>query len=296
MQRLFSILALNIFFQYYYNMKQFSPHVSVIIPVYNRPVKVARAIYSVLNQEILPQEIIVVNDGSDDETSSVLDTFSADIRVLYQDNKGVSAARNLGILAAEGNWIAFLDSDDEWKPDKLKKQLRYLREHPDICILQTDEIWIRKGKRVNPGKKYTKKGGDIFEECLPYCIVSPSTILCKKSLFDTIGGFDESLPVCEDYDLWLRIAAKYPIPLLPDATIFKHGGHTNQLSLTIPAMDRYRVRSLEKILKTEPLTETQRNALLHVLIQKLTYLRDGALRQGMDVSGYAEKINIYQKY
>ncbi|MFO7841377.1 MAG: glycosyltransferase family A protein [Fidelibacterota bacterium] len=276
-------------------MAKYSPEISVIIPVRNRPEKIRRALDSVIAQKVLPAEILVIDDGSTDNTPEVLDSYLSVIKVLKQDNKGVSSARNRGIYEAAGTWIAFLDSDDEWKAEKLQLQTAYLEKHPEIRILQTEETWIRNGKFVNPPKKYLKKGGNIFKASLENCIVSPSTVICQRSLLMETGGFDESLPVCEDYDLWLRIAACCHIPLLPEATVIKYGGHKDQLSTRIPAMDRFRVRSLEKILREETLSDEQEAALLAVLLRKLVYLYNGALRRGTDPSEYAGKIKIYRE-
>jgi len=275
-------------------MKYTKPQISVVIPVYNREQTIRRAIDSVLAQELLPEEIIVVDDGSTDNTPEILNSYLPKIQVVRQGNKGVSAARNRGIEVAGGKWIAFLDSDDEWMPDKLLKQMTYLEQHPNTRILQTDERWIRNNMRVNPGKKYFKKSGNIFKNCLKTCIVGPSTVICESALLAEMGGFDENLPVCEDYDLWLRIAAKYPIPLINQTLIVKYGGHPDQLSLSTPAMDRYRVQSLEKILKEEDLSGTQRSELLDELILKLGYLYEGAVRRRKDSEIYLKKLMDYR--
>ncbi len=276
-------------------MKYTKPQISVVIPVYNREQTIERAIDSVLAQERLPEEIIVVDDGSTDNTPEILNAYHTKIQVVRQSNKGVSAARNRGVELARGKWIAFLDSDDEWLPDKLQKQMTYLEQHPNTRILQTDERWIRNNMRVNPGKKYFKKSGNIFKNCLKTCIVGPSTVICERSLLKEKGGFDENLPVCEDYDLWLRIAAKHPIPLIKQTLIIKYGGHPDQLSLSTPGMDRFRVQSLEKILKKEPLSMTQRSELLEELILKLSYLYEGAVRRRKDSGIYLKKLMDYRE-
>ncbi len=275
-------------------MKTIKPQISVVIPVYNRAQTIKRAIDSVLAQELLPDEIIVVDDGSTDKTPKVLYLYHSEIQVVTQKNMGVSAARNRGIAASEAKWVAFLDSDDEWLPDKLQKQLTFLQQHPRVRILQTEERWIRNNMRVNAGKKYAKKSGNIFKSCLKTCIVSPSTVICERSLLDEMGGFDEKLPVCEDYDLWIRIAAKHPIPLLPEALTIKYGGHPDQLSLSTPAMDRYRVQSLEKIFQEEKLSSTQKHELLDELILKLSYLYEGALRRRKNSNLYLKKLIDYR--
>jgi len=278
-----------------HSMKYTKPQISVVIPVYNREQTIGRAIDSVLAQERLPEEIIVVDDGSTDNTPEILDSYLTKIQVVRQDNKGVSASRNRGIELAKGKWIAFLDSDDEWLPDKLQKQMTYIKQHPNIRILQTEERWIRNNMRVNPGKKYFKKSGNIFRNCLKTCIVGPSTVICESALLAEMGGFDENLPVCEDYDLWLRIAAKHPIPLIKQILIIKYGGHPDQLSLATPAMDRYRVQSLEKILEEEELSGAQRFELLDELILKLSYLYEGAVRRRKDSGIYLKKLMDYRE-
>ena len=278
-----------------HSMKHTKPQISVVIPVYNREQSIRRAIDSVLGQELLPDEIIVVDDGSTDRTPEILSSYLPKIQIVRQENRGVSAARNRGIKAANGEWIAFLDSDDEWLPDKLIKQISCYGLHPNMRIFQTEERWIRNNIRVNPGKKYSKKSGNIFNECLKTCIVGPSTVICKASLLEEMGGFDEKLPVCEDYDLWIRVAAKYPIPLLPEALTVKYGGHSDQLSLSTPAMDRYRVQSLEKIFNEEPLSRIQRSEVLDELILKLSYLYEGAVRRKKDSEYYLKKLMDYRE-
>ncbi len=275
------------------NMKTEKPQISVVIPVHNRAHTIRRAIDSVLAQELVPDEIIIVDDGSSDETPDILNSYLPKIQVVRQDNKGVSAARNTGIAQASGKWIAFLDSDDEWMRDKLQKQLTCLKQHPNVRILQTEERWIRNNMRVNPGKKYFKKSGNIFKNCLKTCIVGASTVMCEKTLLEERGGFDENLLVCEDYDLWIRIAAKQSIPLLSQALTVKYGGHPDQLS-NMPAMDRYRVQSLEKIFEEEELSISQKNELLDELILKLEYLYQGAVRSRRKSHEYLKDLMYYK--
>ncbi len=266
------------------------PLVSVIIPTYDRAAVLPRAVDSVLGQRGVPLELIVVDDGSTDGTASLLETRYLQapssegkplLRVLrLEKNSGPSAARNLGIREARGAWIAFLDSDDEWKPGKIKAQLTFFREHPDHRICQTEEIWIRNGVRVNPMKKHQKFGGFIFEKCLPLCVVSPSAVMMHRELFDEVGLFDESLPACEDYDLWLRIAAKHPIGLIEKPYLIKYGGHADQRSHEFPAMDRFRIRSLAKILAQNILTPEQASIARRMLEEKARIYTEGALKRG----------------
>ena len=175
------------------------PDVSVIIPTYNRASFISRAVESVLNQSFKKWELIIVDDGSTDNTQDILKIYENQTRIklLKTKNRGVSAARNLGVRQALGYWIAFLDSDDQWLPEKLEKQMRESLKNPGVSIIHGNEIWIRRGVRVNPMKKHQKKGGDIFSQALGLCCISPSTVLIKKKLFDEVGGFRENFPVCE---------------------------------------------------------------------------------------------------
>lgn len=268
--------------------------ISVVIPVYNREILVKRAIDSVLNQTRRPDEIIVVNDGSTDRTAHVLKGYGSKIRVIHEENKGVSAARNQGIAEADGYWIALLDSDDEWLPDKLSIQEAWFKNNPQYRICQTEEIWIRNGKRVNPMNKHKKYHGDIFMPSLRLCLVSPSAVMFEKSLFTESGGFDESLPVCEDYDLWLRISLNHPVGLIPVPGIMKYGGHEDQLSRSTWGMDRYRVMSLEKLLKQYPgMPALRKEQILKELLYKLHILYQGSLKRKSLSKKWQKKIEKY---
>jgi len=253
--------------------------ITVIIPVYNRPAFVKEAIQSVLDQTWSNLEIIVVNDGSTDNTPLVLQSFGDKIRIIHQENKGVSAARNTGIKHSDSNWIAFLDSDDIWLPEKLSAQMHFFENHPDAKICQTEEIWIKNGKRLFPKKKHKKKSGMIFEHCLPLCIVSPSAVMIHREMFDLVGTFDESLPACEDYDLWLRISCQYPIYLLDQPLIIKRGGHDDQLSQAI-RLDRFRIQALVKLIKSGILTDDKKLLAKNELERKCRIYQKGCIKHG----------------
>jgi glycosyltransferase involved in cell wall biosynthesis len=200
--------------------------ISVVIPTCNRAHTLARALDSVLAQTQPAAEVIVVDDGSEDETGALLHRAYPQVTALRQNNRGVSHARNRGIRAARHDWIAFLDSDDCWLPDKLATQSQALRAAPAYRLCHSDEIWIRRGRRVNPMHKHTKHGGEIFLRCLPRCAISPSTTVVHKALLEEFGGFDEALPACEDYDLWLRICARYPVLHIARQLAVRYGGHS----------------------------------------------------------------------
>ena len=262
-----------------------SYQISVIIPTYNRKHTLPRALDSVLAQSFQPFEIIVIDDGSTDGTFEWIISEYPSIKLIEPFNgpkplkgyspNGVSAARNAGTKVAKGDWIALLDSDDEWLPDKLAKQVQALKENPEILFCHTNEIWIRHGVRVNQMKKHQKYGGMIFEKCLDICRISPSSSLFHKSILDDIGLFDEKLKVCEDYDLWLRISAKYPVLFLDEPLINKYGGHEDQLSKTPEGIEQYRIQSLEKILGSDLLSESQFQSAKDMLLRKLRIFANG---------------------
>ncbi len=255
--------------------------VSVIIPTFNRALKTARAVSSVLYQRFKDYEIIVVDDGSTDDTKEVLRQFRDGIRcVVHEENRGVSAARNSGIRAAKASLIAFLDSDDYWLPDKLRVQKRFFDENPDAGICQTEEIWIRNKRRVNPRKRHLKPSGDIFDASLSLCLVSPSAVMVKRTLLHEVGLFDEKLPACEDYDLWLRIACRYPVYLVRRNLVVKEGGHWDQLSARFPGMDRFRIQALVKLLRESPLNESQERSALEMLHRKCHIYGKGCAKRG----------------
>lgn len=255
--------------------------VSVIIPTYNRAMKAARAVASVLYQTFRNLELIVVDDGSRDRTRSVMEQFGTHIRLLFhEENRGVSAARNTGIRAAHSPFIAFLDSDDYWLPEKLTRQLDFFRLHPEALACQTEEIWIRRGRRVNPMGKHVKPSGEIFSPSLKLCLVSPSAVMLRRSLLDEVGLFDESLPACEDYDLWLRISCRHPIHLIDEPLLIKEGGSPDQLSATVEGLDQYRIKAMVKLIRGGSLKEDQLRAALEELSRKCRIFGGGCIKRG----------------
>ncbi len=254
--------------------------VSVIIPTFNRAQLVGEAVVSALGQEAVDFEVIVVDDGSTDDTRSVLAAFGAAIRPVFQPNRGVSAARNTGIRTANREWLAFLDSDDLWLPRKLRRQLDFLLERPDFKICQTEEIWLRNGRRLNPRNYHQKPQGYCFPRLLERCLISPSAVVIHRGVFDEVGFFDESLPACEDYDLWLRIGCRHPIGLVEEPFTIKRGGHPDQLSINTPMLDRYRLLALVKLLQREPLSIGQQEQVLAVLGQKCHIYGEGCRKRG----------------
>ena len=255
--------------------------ISVIIPTYNRCDLLKRAINSVIKQTITPKEIIIVDNGSTDQTYQMVSSLFPEINYFIEKKRGVSAARNKGILESKSKWIAFLDSDDAWKPTKLEKQMEYSLFNQDkYRIIHTDETWYRNKKFLNQLKKHKKSGGNIFKNSLQLCCISPSSVVLKKQIFDDYGLFDENLEVCEDYDMWIRITSKEEVGFLDSPLVLKYGGHSDQLSKKFWGMDRFRIKSLEKNLKNEHFSKSQKINVLDTLIEKLTIVSDGALKRG----------------
>jgi glycosyltransferase involved in cell wall biosynthesis len=256
--------------------------VSAVIPTHNRADLVLRALASVQAQTRPADEVIVVDDGSTDDTPRRVPEAFPGAVYLRQENRGVSVARNRGVAAASGDWIALLDSDDEWRPEKLERQCEALERDPGYHLCHTDEIWIRDGRRVNPRRRHAKPKGRVFRECLPLCAISPSAALIRRSLLDELGGFDESLPACEDYDLWLRLCARHPVLLVDEPLVIKYGGHGDQLSRKHWGMDRFRIRALAKILESGELDPGDFEAARATLMEKADIVLQGLRKRNRD--------------
>ena len=270
--------------------------VSIIIPLYNRKELLCRALRSVLNQTVLPYEILICDDGSTDNPQSIMSDFAESaVEIIWLENKechGVSHARNQGIAAAKGDFIAFLDSDDEWLPKKLELQLAFFKENPQFNIIHGEEIWIRNGVRVNPCKRFIKTGGNIFNRSLDFSLIAPSAVMAKREIFDKCGIFDENLPVCEDYDLWLRIMlAGEEFGFISTPLVTRYAGHAGQLSTRYEAMDRFRAESLYKLLQMMNIPTDKREKMQKTLHQKAQILLKGAEKRNNN-----DNIKLFQSY
>ncbi|MDH4943491.1 glycosyltransferase [Sulfurimonas sp. C5] len=269
--------------------------ITVVIPTFNRYELLKRAVQSVLQQTFQAKEIIVVDDGSTDDTSRIQNDFPQ-IKYIYQENKGVSSARNLGIQHAVYDWIAFLDSDDRFVEEKLEKQVDFHQSNLDCLVSYTDEIWIRNNQEIKIPKKFQKIGQHVFEENIAYCNIAPSSVLIHKNVFEKVGYFDEALEVCEDYDLWLRISLQFQIALVNEKLIRKYAGHDDQLSFKHWGMDRFRIATLEKLLH---LTTDQKKIekINHELLKKYQLLLKGAIKYDKihNISIYRKKLEQLNK-
>ncbi|HZO81830.1 MAG TPA: glycosyltransferase family A protein [Candidatus Binataceae bacterium] len=261
-----------------------TPEISVIVPTYNRRAMVREAIASVLAQRGASFELIVVDDGSTDGTWEDLARRAgcgdSTLRAIRTANRGPAAARNCGLALARGRLIAFLDSDDLWAPDKLARQSAFMRANPHLAISQTAELWLRNGQRVNPGRRHLKRPGYFFADALRTCLISPSAVIVKRALLDEAGGFDEAMAACEDYDLWLRILARHPVGLLDEPLVTRRAGHPGQLSATIPALDRFRILALAKLLGDGTLDAERRAAAAEVMEEKCAIYAHGLACRG----------------
>lgn len=260
--------------------------ISVIIPTFNRAPFLKKAIESVLSQAYQDFELIVVDDGSGDDTVSTVSFYAGRARYIKQENKGVSAARNLGIKKSSGEFVAFLDSDDWWDREKLAVQVAEMQQNPGYFISHTQEIWYKNGRMLNQKKKHRKFHGYIFDKCLPMCVVSMSTAIVRRGLFDRVGMFDESLLCCEDYDFWLRASVKYPFLLIDKPLTLKDGGRRDQISFIYArGMDKFRIQSIAKILEAGGLSDEQRRFALHELQKKCRIYGNGCIKHGKPEEG-----------
>ena len=272
--------------------------VSIVIPTLNRIKTLPRAIESATNQSYKPSEVIVVDDGSTDGTLEFLKKEFPSITILKEKKIGVSTARNRGIKHSAFQWIALLDSDDAWKLNKLERQINALKNSSiRYKLVHTDEIWIKNGKQFNQMKKHKKSGGNIFSKCLSLCCISPSSALIHKNLFNEIGYFDESLPVCEDYDLWLKICSRENVLFIDQKLTIKYGGHKDQLSKKYWGMDRFRVKSIENLVLNSNLEASQKQKAVKSIIKKVKIIINGANKRNNSsiIEEYEKKLRFWEK-
>ena len=257
--------------------------VSVIIPTFNRATFLERAVRSVVHQKDFSGEIIIIDDGSTDNTPQKVEELQAKYPLVYSyiDNSGPAAARNRGVELARFQLIAFLDSDDHWQKNKLAKQLFLMQQNPAYKISHTGEKWLRSGKHLNQKNIHKPRHGYIFDHCLLLCGVGMSTVVMKRKLLIEVGGFDVTLPCCEDYDLWLRISRKHPFLLLPEPLTIKEGGREDQVSYQHRVgMDKYRITPIQKLLNEYNLNDSQIEMALNVLQKKCAVYGSGCIKHG----------------
>lgn len=249
--------------------------ISVIIPVYNRPQLALEAVRSVLFQSYPQLECILVDDGSTDPPDEVRRLFAADPRFRYlqiEHTGKPGAARNRGVAAARYDLIAFLDSDDLWLPRKLELQvaalLQTVREgaggsgndgRGTLALVHSKEIWLRNEKIVSQKRHRHRRRGDVFPDALKKCMIGPSTVLMRRDVYQALGGFREDLEIAEDYELWLRLAALYPVEYVDEPLIVKRAGHGEQLSEKYGHIELFRLQGLEDLVRSRWFAQLARN-------------------------------------
>jgi len=233
--------------------------VSAVIPVYNNEAYIADAVKSVLSQTLLPTEIIVVDDGSTDGTAAALRTFGSSIRYVYQQNRGEPSARNRGIRESTCEYIAFLDGDDLWLPNKLELQMEYLRRHPTCALVYTDMSTFNENGVIDASVKelyqMSLPEGRVFPELFMRSLFgSGSVVFCRECL-DRVGYFDEDLLVGSDYEMWLRIARHFELGAV-DQPLLMYRFHasmaTRGIGLKMCNGVPWEVAVLSKILRLYP--------------------------------------------
>ncbi|MCB0411389.1 MAG: glycosyltransferase [Bdellovibrionales bacterium] len=272
--------------------------ISVLIPTYNRLEVLKRAISSVENQTWADWDLWVIDDASTDGTAEWVRSKKLSNPQIHlvelSKNRGVSFARNQGISCSKGEWVALLDSDDEWLPKKLLLQMQAVQENPHLKFFHGEEIWIRNGIRVNPHKKHAKSGGQIFLNGLDMCRISPSSALIHRSLFEKYGTFREEFPVCEDYELWLRLCRHEEVGFITEPLLKKYGGHKDQLSQRYHSMDYWRLKALQPFLDDKKLEEESKTMLVEVVRKKAEILLKG-YRKYQNFENYDEIRELYEK-
>jgi glycosyltransferase involved in cell wall biosynthesis len=268
------------------------PFFSIIIPTYERKDLLYRSVKSVINQTYNDWQCLIIDDGS--KNSSWQEEWQSITTIEYYhfpQNHGVAWSRNQGYQLAKGQWIAFLDSDDEWHPEKLQDCKKFIDKKPKYYIFQTDEIWIRNARRVNPRKHHLKKSGNLFHKSLHRCMITVSSLVVHRFLFANQYQWDEKLLVCEDYDLGIQIAAKYPIGYLAKKLTIRYQGHNPQLSTTYQAMDQWRIYVLKKFILSSANQQQKQSAII-ILKKKLSILKKGAFKR----KKYFFLLKLFLKY
>lgn len=232
------------------------PLISVIIPCYNRTSLLKEAVISVFKQSFTSFELIIVDDCSEENIEKAIaelqdeTVFLPPLRFIsLKKHSGMPGyVRNRGVEVANGEFVAFLDSDDLWENDKLEKQIAVLLERKG-SFCHTREKWVRQGKIISQSSQKHKREGDIFEDALWKCIIGPSTVMMKKLLFEKYGGFWEDIEVAEDYELWLRITSENSVLYIDEPLTIKRAGDWEQLSEKYGQIEIFRIKAIKNLLE-----------------------------------------------
>ena len=271
------------------------PLITAVIPTYNRPEQTLEAVKSVLEQSYRPLELIIGDDGSEDQTLSVLKAYTSDeenrrgvsVRIMEMDHCGFPGeVRNRCAAEAAGELFAFLDSDDLWRPDKLEKQYGELhRDRPDCLISHTREEWNRSGKIISQAGMDHKREGDIFTDALKKCIIGPSTVMMARSLYKESGGFRSDMEIAEDYEYWLRLTAFHMVSYLDEPLTVKRAGHGEQLSEKYGQIEIFRIQGLRDLVDSNFFSGDNAVRAARELSRKCTVYGRGCLKRGRESEG-----------
>lgn len=257
--------------------------ISVVIPTYNRLPFLLTALASVFAQSHLPDEVIVIDDGSQYTKLSMQALQStAPIPLTYVSVPHCgkpSRLRNRGCELAQGDLIAFLDDDDIWLPRKLERH-HALHSATHVRFSHSREIWVRNGCPISQPPAMHQRSGDLFLSTLHKCIIGPSTMVMERTLFQELGGFNETLEIAEDYEFSIRASLRCSIYYIDEPLIFKIGGHASQLSERYEYIELFRIEALRHVLATVPLTHFQRKSIQDSLVDKYHIWAQGCEKRG----------------
>jgi len=259
--------------------------VSVIIPVYNRAEAVGEAVKSVLDQTYRDWELIIADDGSSDGTLESLFNLKRDKRIniiSLEHNGHPGFVRNRAAEFARGKWIAFLDSDDLWRREKLEKQMAYLRENQNCLFLHSGEEWVRSGNVVSQLHRKHKREGSLFEVSLGKCEIGPSTVIIDRELFNSLGGFREDLEICEDYEFWLRVTCRHFVGYIDEELVVKRAGAGDQLSFKYGFIENFKIEALKSLVDNDFFPPDKKVVARSELAKKCRIYGKGCRKRGRE--------------
>jgi glycosyltransferase involved in cell wall biosynthesis len=266
------------------------PTVSVVIPTYNAADLLPDAVKSVLAQTYRDFELIVVDDGSTDATPEVMEAYMDDVRYIQKENGGTASARNRGIREARGEYVAFLDADDVWRPTKLETQMGEHEADPTLAWSYTEVYLVDTESgdilfRKNRGRD--QREGDVLRILIREGFITPSATVVRRDVFDEVGMFDESILVTEDKDLWLRIAARYPIRFINEPLVeMRRHPHRKTTTMNLEDALRSRLDIVDRAVQRNP----QRLGDLHAVARAGVYVRIGRKWMNRENRAQARKI------
>lgn len=279
-------------------------HIDVIVPYFNRYPLVKDCIQSILQQKDVHVHLYVIDDCSNQQQANLLREYCHNVSLPKQinlyyiylhKNNGPAYCRNYGAKLGKSPYLSFLDSDDQWEETKLLKQIKFLKDNPNIYYVHTNEKWVKNNVIITPQKKHIKQGGYFIKRLLKSCLISPSSILLKRSFWDNLfpRHFNPAFRVAEDYEFWLRINLLYPAGYIDEKLTIKYAGDWEQLSQT-KEIDRNRVLALHRLYRLyakHPQFQNIKSQWYKEVIYKLNILIKGSIKYKKE-----NKINEYLKW